>query len=486
MKDMNVETNYQNKTMKLATAVVLAGTFAAGTMQAQTSNATAVAEGSPAPTSSVVGSFTHSTASDQALHVVVGRSMFVSTAARLRKVYVANSAVLDSYTASPNQIIVTAKTPGISTIILWDENGQSKSYLVSSDINVEGLQAELDKTIPNEQVKAEGSEGRVVLTGTVSSPAIAAAAVKQAELFSKDVANSLVVNEALIKQVRLKVRIVEIDRSKISQFGFNILGAGQNTLGIGSTNQFAGTSATATTTAITPPGSASTGSQVLAALTDPLNFMLYNAKLNIGAAVKDLENKQILQILAEPTITTLSGEKANFLAGGEFPFPVVQGGAGGLNSVSVQFRPYGVKLEFTPFVNADGTIELKVAPEVSALDYANAAVISGYTIPALSTRRADTQVVLRSGQSFAISGLLDRRTTDLYGRMPGIASIPIIGELFKSKNVNNSVNELVVIVTPTVVDPLTENVVPDEPSVAVPNLEEKKFDEALPKAAKKP
>jgi len=485
MKDMNVKTNKKSKTITLVTTLLLvcgtAGRFSA----AQSTNpAVPPTRNSPAPNpapNSVVGSFTHTTASDQALHVIVGRSMFVSTAARLRKVYVANSAVLDSYTASPNQIIVTAKTPGISTIILWDENGQSKSYLVSSDVNVEGLQTELKQTMPSEQVQAEGSEGRVVLTGTVSSPAIMAAAVKQAELYSKDVANSLVVNEALIKQVRLKVSIVEVDRSKIAQFGFNFFSQPGSLVSSTTTSQFP--SAAAVT-----PGTGTTGaaSYATVAVSNPLNFMLYSAKLNVGMTLQDLENRQVLQILAEPTITTLSGEKANFLAGGEFPFPVVQGGAGGLNSVSVQFRPYGVKLEFTPYVNADGTIELKVAPEVSALDYANAAVISGYTIPALSTRRADTQVVLRSGQSFAITGLLDRRTTDLYGKTPGFSSIPILGELFKSKNVNHSVNELVVIVTPTVVDPLTENIVPDVPSVAIPGLEEKKFDKGLPSSAKKP
>jgi pilus assembly protein CpaC len=484
MKDMNVQTNYKNKTIALATGLLLVCGTAGRNMTAQTTNPggpSDVSAAAPNPAPSVVGSFTHTTTSDQSLHVIVGRSMFVNTAARLRKVYVANSAVLDSYTASPNQIIVTAKTPGISTIILWDENGQSKSYLVSSDVNVEGLQAELDRTIPNEPVKAEGSEGRVVLTGTVSTPAIMASAVKQAELYSKDVANSIVVNEALIKQVRLKVSIVEVDRSKIAQFGFNFFSQGNTSLISSTTTSQFPSSATVT------PATASTGagSTTSVSISNPLNFSLFSTKLNVGMTLQDLENRQVLQILAEPTITTLSGEKANFLAGGEFPFPVVQGGAGGLNSVSVQFRPYGVKLEFTPYVNADGTIELKVAPEVSALDYANAAVISGYTIPALSTRRADTQVVLRSGQSFAITGLLDRRTTDLYGKTPGFSSIPILGELFKSKNVNHAVNELVVIVTPTVVDPLTENLAPSVPAVAIPTLEEKKFDNSLPKAATK-
>jgi pilus assembly protein CpaC len=428
--------------------------------------------------------FSHTAAAEQALHIVVGRSMFVDTGARLRRVYIANPTVLDSYTANPNEVVVTAKTPGTSSIILWDENGNSKSYLISSDVNVEPLQAAFRHALPTEDIKVEGSEGRVVLSGAVSTSAVGDAAVKLALLYSKDVASSLVVNPSQIKQVKLVVRIIEIDRSKATQFGVNIIGAGGSTIGAGTTSQFP------VSTSLTHSGSSSTsggysvGGNTLT-VSDPLNFLLYSSKINIGVTIKDLENKQILQILAEPTITTLSGEKANFLAGGEFPFPVVQGGSGGLNSVSVQFRPFGVKLEFTPYVNADGTIELKVAPEVSSLDYTNAAVISGYTIPALATRRAETQVVLKNGQSFAISGLLDRRTTDALGRTPGIASIPILGQLFRSKSINHSVSELVVIVTPTIVDPLTEDIVPTEPKTVIPMVNPQIFDKQFPVPAAK-
>jgi Flp pilus assembly secretin CpaC len=210
--------------------------------------------------------------------------------------------------------------------------------------------------------------------------------------------------------------------------------------------------------------------------------MLYSSKLNLGATIQDLESKQILQILAEPTITTLSGEKAAFLSGGEFPFPIVQpGGTGSSPVVTIQFRQYGVKLEFTPIVNDDGTIRLTVAPEVSSLDYSNSVTIAGFTIPALSTRRAETQVELRSDQSFAISGLLDQRTTDLLSKTPGIASIPILGTLFKSKNVNHSTTELVVIVTPTLVDPLSETAEPAQPELPIPTLNKPEFDNSLGK-----
>jgi cell division septation protein DedD len=198
--------------------------------------------------------------------------------------------------------------------------------------------------------------------------------------------------------------------------------------------------------------------------------------------VKDLESKQVLQILAEPTITTISGVKADFLSGGEFPFPMVQpGGTGSSPVITIQFREYGVKLEFTPTVNSDGTIRLKVAPEVSSLDYTNSATISGFTVPALATRRAETEVELRSDQSFAISGLLDQQTTDIMSKTPGAANIPILGALFKSKNVNHSTTELVVIVTPTLVDPLTETAEPAQPDLPIPTLNSGKFDKSLGK-----
>ena len=158
---------------------------------------------------------------------------------------------------------------------------------------------------------------------------------------------------------------------------------------------------------------------------------------------------------------------------------MVQGGSGAYASVTVQFRPYGVKLDFTPIVNADGTIRLHVAPEVSALDYTNEVVISGYSIPAIDTRRAETDVELKNGQSFAISGLLDHRLTDAFNRMPGLASIPILGQFFRSKNNSTSLVELMVIVTPTIVDPLTDTTSPVAPAMVIPNLEPKKFDRKL-------
>ena len=400
------------------------------------------------------------------MHIVVGRTFFLNTATRLKRIYISNPTVLTSLTSSPYEVLVTAKQAGVSSLVIWDDTGKSTVYTVSSDLDVDGLQKALTEALPKEKIQATALQEHIALSGTVSSKAEVDQAVALAEGYTKDVSNSLTINPAAVKQVQLKVRFIEVDRVKLNQLAFNFLSLGKNVAAT-STQQFTsfGSWAAGTATAAT------------ATVTDPLTLLLYNTGLNVGESIQDLEQKNIVQILAEPTITSMSGEEASFLSGGEFPFPVVQGGSGTYASVTVQFRPYGVKLAFTPNVNADGTIRLKVAPEVSALDYTNEVEISGYEIPAISTRRADTDVVLQSGQSFAISGLLDHRLTDQFSKMPGIANIPIIGQLFRSKSVNTSVAELLVIVTPTIVDPLTAPTPIVEPKTVKPYLNTKQFDQ---------
>jgi len=419
-------------------------------------------------------SFSSEQLNEQGTHITVGRSIFIDTKHRLARIYITNPDILDSYTASPNQIVVTAKKAGASTIIVWDESGESKSYIISADLNVDMLRDSLKQALPTQAIKVQGNETRVILTGTVETEAVAEAAVKIATLYSKEVSNSLVIDSARIKQVKLEVKMVEVDRSKLASFGFNFFSSGGSNPGGTTTGQFPSQMNT----------SISNGTKSLNVI-NPLNFNLFLSRLNIGATLQDLETMQVAQILAEPNIVTLSGQKANFLAGGEFPFPMIQSSSSGAPVISIVFKSYGVKLEFTPVVNADGTVQLTVAPEVSALDFTNAVSISGYTIPAISTRRAETQVVLKSGQTFAISGLLDKRTTDLYAKTPGAASIPILGQLFKSKNVTHSDTELLVIVTPTIVDPVVDTTTPVLPQSAIPMLNKSTFDKELPSGAKK-
>ena len=397
------------------------------------------------------------------LHITVGRSVVLTSDAPLRRVYVGNPSVLQTYTSGSTEVVLTAKSAGVSSLVIWDEAGGNRLYSVFADIDPASLCDSLARAFPGSSIHAEAAEGKIFLSGSVPSEAASDAALKIASLYAKEVVNSLRVLPAHGKQVQLKLRIIEVDRSRLEQLGINLFTSGNNTAAATTTEQFL---------------SAATGTGSSVTVSNPLNIFLYNSSLKAGLTIQDLEQKQVLQVLAEPNLTTLSGLPARFLSGGEFPFPVAEGGTGNAAVVTIQFRPFGVKVDFTPTVNSDGSIRLKLAPEVSTLDYSNAVTISGFTIPALSTRRAETEVEIRDGQSFVVSGLLDHRTTEIMSKVPGIANIPILGQLFRSKNFSHSVVELVIMVTATVVDPLAPNAGPaqQEPMFVVPNLDANAFD----------
>lgn len=404
----------------------------------------------------------------QTMHVQVGHAVVIQTRARLQKIYISNPAILNSYTVNPHQLLLSAKTAGVSTLAIWSQNGHSQLYTVVASIDIGGLQDALDAAFPHQRIMAVAHQNHVTLTGVVQSESEEKRAVALASGYSKSVTDSLVLSQPHRVEVRLKVRFAEVDRTRARELGFNFFEGHRTTAAI-STEQF-------------PSFSSYTlgGSSSSVQVTNPLNLLLYNSDLNMTATLQALQSDQVLQILAEPTITSLSGVKASFLSGGQFPYPVVQGGTGGLASVSVQFRPYGVRLSFTPYVNPDGSILLKVAPEVSALDYSNSVQISGYTIPAIDTRRATTEVELLNGQSFAISGLLDHRLTDDFQHMPAIAKIPVLGWLFKSKKTQASTTDLIVIVTPTIVHPLqVAKTAPTLPKTPEPYLNVQQFDKQL-------
>jgi pilus assembly protein CpaC len=411
------------------------------------------------------------------LHILVGQSMMLRGVSPMRRIYVGNPTILQTYTAGPEETVLTAKAPGISSLVIWDNTGQSCLYTVSADIDPAGLRQSLQDAYPNVTIEVGSSEDRLTLAGVVPTAEMSDAAAKLAAIYSKDVVNSLRVVPVHGKQVQLKLRIAEVDRSKLEQFGVNLTRAGNNIFGT-STQQFPGSTAI-TATPIT--GTSATAINV----SDPLTMFFSSLSSGYGVSIQDLQQKNIVQILAEPNLTTLSGQPARFLSGGEFPFPVAQsGGAGSAPVITIQFKPFGVKVEFTPIVNADGTIHLKIAPEVSTLDFTNEVVISGFTIPALSTRRSETEIELKDGQTFALSGLLDRRTTDQLAKIPGIASIPFLGQFFRSKNLNHTVTELVMVVTASVVDPLNTPGSVQEPKFPVPFLNVDKYDKDLGPAKK--
>jgi len=260
----------------------------------------------------------------------------------------------------------------------------------------------------------------------------------------------------------------------------NLLSTGAgNTLGTTTTGQFGGFGPQHITDTA-GPGTHSGPFTTDQTLNNVLNIFLFRFDIHFGAVIQDLEQKSVLQILAEPNLMALNGQKATFLAGGEFPFPLVQPG-NGFTAVTIQFKPFGVKLDFTGNISNDGTIRLHVAPEVSTLDFTNALAIQGFTVPAISTRRAETDIELKDGQSFGIAGLLDNRAQAQLNKIPGIGDIPVLGQLFRSRNINKSKTELLVLVTPHIVDPVhTTTPPPANPNLSVPFLDKPKFDEHMP------
>lgn len=421
-------------------------------------------------------------AEGQALHVFVGKSVVINLQAPVTRILSSNPGVIDTLATSPTQIVVEGKAAGSSSLILWDSTGHSQMLDVTVDVNIAHLRTTLAETYPGETINIQSDGAHLILAGTVSDSKIVDDVGRMAAQYSGGVVNSLTVAPLHEQQILLEVKFAEVDRTKLQQLGINIFSTGAtNTIGSVSTQQFS--PPTLTTTGTNASGTAATGT---VNVTDLLNIFAFRPDINLGVTIRDLEGKSVLQILAEPNLLALNGQKASFLAGGEFPVPVVQGGQS-VGVVTIQFRPFGVRLEFTAFVGKDRVIRLHVAPEVSTLDFSNAAIISGFTVPALSTRRAETEIELKDGQSFGIAGLLDNRAQVQLSKVPGIGDIPILGNLFRSRSISRNDSELMVLVTPRLVDPVKLNTPPPAPPAnPVKFLDNSGFDRGMPMRAPDP
>ena len=388
----------------------------------------------------------------QALHVFVGKSVVINLQSPVTRILSSNPTIIDTLVTSPTQVVVEGKAAGSSSLILWDATGHSQMLDVTVDVNVSKLRAAIEQTYPGETVNVQSDGAHLILTGTVSDAKIVDDVGKMANAYSTGVVNSLVVAPVHEQQILLEVKFAEVDRTKSEQLGFNFFSTGAtNSFGTITTQQFSPPTTNADVTGAI--GGSVRGATGSFHFNDLLNLFIWRPDINLGATIRDLESKSVLQILAEPNLLALNGQKATFLAGGEFPFPVVQGGQN-VGVVTIQFRPFGIKLEFLATVGKDNVVRLHVAPEVSTLDFSNALQIQGTTVPAFSTRRAETDIELKDGQSFGIAGLLDNRAQVQLSKIPGIGDIPIFGQLFRSRNISRNKGELLVLVTPHVVDPV--------------------------------
>ncbi|MCL4853108.1 MAG: type II and III secretion system protein family protein [Bryobacteraceae bacterium] len=386
------------------------------------------------------------------LKIPVGRSMVIDYPADVRQISTSNPDVVDAVAVTTREILLHGKGQGSGTVIIWAKTGQRTFYNITVDQNLEPLREMLRDTFPGESIKVQSGKDSLALTGHVSSKEVSDRAAALAAGFSKAVVNNLEIAAVPVeKQVLLRVRFAELNRTAASSLGVNLVSTGAgNTPGQISTGQFASASASTLKGAI--PGSAA-GTVSEFDISDVLNVFAFRPDLNISAFIKALQTRGLLQILAEPNLVTVNNKEASFLVGGEFPVPVVQGGAS-MGTVTVQFREFGIRLTFLPSITGNGTIKMHVKPEVSTIDIANSVTLSGFTIPALATRRMETNIELAEGQSFVIGGLIDDRVTESASKIPGLSNIPILGALFKSRQENKSKSELVVMVTPEIVHPL--------------------------------
>jgi len=391
------------------------------------------------------------------LRVMVGKSLLINTSERVKRVSVTDPTVADVEVVTPTQILVHGLAPGEISLLIWDELERSRSFDLRVDVDVSAAAEEEHRVFPDEQIVVTPSRSAIVLSGRVSDPNVAERAEKIALAYSNKVVNVLTYEPEGAQEILLEVKFAEVDRAATTQLGVNFFvpNAG-NTTGTLTTGQFGGfTLSTTSTTTVSNGGSTTTGTAPTPptiGLTNPLNLFLFRSDLNFGVVIQALQQKNLLQILAEPNLIAVNGKEASFLAGGEFPFPVVQPGQG-FTAVTIQFREFGVRLKFLPRIMPNGNIHLKVTPEVSQLDFTNALTISGFTVPALSTRKAETEFELRDGQSFMIAGLIDNRVTSVTNNIAGLGNIPVLGYLFRSKSLQKSKGELMVLCTVHKVSP---------------------------------
>ena len=384
------------------------------------------------------------------LRVLVGKSLLINTNGdRIKRISVTDSTVADAIPISPTQILVHGKSAGEVSLLIWDEVERSRSFDLRVDVDVTAATEEIQRLFPDERITVTPSRSAIVLSGHVGTEDTAKHAGMIAEAYSKNVVNVLTFGPVGAQEVLLEVKFAEVDRTALSQLGVNFLSTGAgNTIGTTTTGQFGSTQISQLTDT---PG---TPTSVNPTINDLLNVFLFRPDIHLGLVVRALQQKNLLQILAEPNLIAMNGKEASFLAGGEFPFPVVQPSAG-TTSVSIQFKQFGVQLKFTPIITPAGNIHLKVAPEVSTLDFANGVTVSGVTIPALSSRRAETEFELQDGQSFVIAGLMDNRVTNIINKVPGLGDIPILGNLFRSKSYQKNNAELMVLCTVHRISPST-------------------------------
>ena len=408
--------------------------------------------------------------------LVEGRGELLQFERDITKVVVSEPKIADAVVVSTREVMVNAKSPGSTTVMVWETGSQPARYEISvlkDNSEFEAFAKEIQNAAGG-AVSVNGSGETLVLSGAVKTAADSKRLASLAQTRAKNVINLLQVPPSPEpRQILLQVKIADVNRTALSQVGFNLFSLNQKMMGETSTEQFA-----APRFSQLQPGTGTANNSVN--FSDLLNLFAFRPDLNIGATIKALQERDLLQVLAEPNLICLEGKDASFIAGGQFPYPTVTttptGGAVA-PVITVQFKPFGVKLDFTPNVTPAGDIDLKVAPEYSSLDYTNSVTLEGFVLPALAQRRAETEVILKDGESFAIAGLINNQVVQTLDKVPGLGNLPILGKLFQSRSTQKSDDELLVVITPHFVRPLTAEQkakLPDMPETFLPTVNQEK------------
>lgn len=393
------------------------------------------------------------------LVVETGKAVLVDTVQPIQRIAIGSSDIAEGTAVSPTELMLNGKAVGETSLIVWQKGGGRQFFNVqvhpsnfTAGDKLDGVKRELRAELPGQNVRVTSENGNVFLRGTVKDLTSSDRAVQIASTAGK-VVNLLYVDIPKPEpQILLKVRFASLDRSRGNQLGMNLFSTGAgNSIGSASTQQFS----PPTLNTLPAGGAGATGASPLT-LSNLLNLFIFRQDINLGATIQALETKGVVQVLAEPNVLTMNGKQGSILAGGQYPYPVVQGttGGGGTGAVTVQFKEFGVRLNFIPTITPRGTIRLQVAPEVSSLDFANGVSISGFSVPGLDIRRVKTEVELAQGESFALGGLMDNRETQTFEKIPFIGDVPILGKFFQSVSKSKNNTELIVIVTPEIVNPI--------------------------------
>lgn len=426
------------------------------------------------------------------LEVPLNKSQVVSADRVIARAMVGSAEIADVLPISNRSIYVLGKKSGTTSLTLYDAANRVIAIMdVSVGPDVEGLKTQLGQLIPGQPIDARLSNGSILLTGTVNDPGAAGRAAQLAKAYAgENVINLIAVGGS--QQVMLEVKFAEVNRQMgeklgVSGFGVSSNGRFDGVIGEGArTTPFTpGTTTTTLDGAGNVIGQTTTGeslsNNVLGAISDSFGILSQTfsiGSVNINATLNMLERRGLSKTLAEPTLIALSGEKASFLAGGEFPVPVIQGSGGGGsngNAITVEFKPFGVSLSFTPTVLSDKMISMIIEPEVSSIDPTASVTVNGLVVPGLQTRRASTTVELRDGESFAIAGLLRKDFQTTVRQLPVLGSLPIIGTLFRSSGFQKGETELLIVVTPRLVSPIR----PDQVRLPTDRIDDPKASDVL-------